>query len=957
MSERNLNESVTQSWVVPATSQVTAAVEAVVSVEVLEGIEPLDTETAGLVTDAVIESVSAPSAPAAAPVWMADELAINPEEIEANRAKRIDGNALPWEELPVTASSMFEAPQLEKLIGSNDLVPAYWLELGAARSRTVCKVDAGGVDYKGRRGSWSGTGFLVARNILCTNHHVINSLDVAKQSRALFDFSADPDGGVRDAMAFRLRPDLLFWTSPATEDGGLDATFVAVEGQPGDTYGFNQLLRQSFSIAEGDKVNIIQHPSGRLKEVALRDNTVTSVKNPLVVHYQSDTEPGSSGAAAYNDAWELIALHHASTRDMANEGIKFSALANAIEQDAQRADPAAQKLLQLFKGADELMGFFGGLGRRVDPSAPGVERVQDTYRGEAQDLDIGFWNIEWFNKRWRDKLDAVARVVVEMNLDVWVLVESSEEATIALAKHLSENYAGDWGVLASQDAASVLQITTVLWNRKTVDVEKTGWPEATHRWFEVHSEDFDDLLNEAVHGKVFDRYPARYTVNGKIGGEPISLNLVPVHLKAMAEGSTRRQMASRALAEAIAETAAIEGEQGDWMIGGDFNATLASNDMAALSDAKFTPISAKDAEQQQFTYVKSPYKSLIDHIYVSPNLAKVTDDQFVIVALDRTIDRFLTVSDHRPILVRLSSVPGAGVQDRVGGLTDEERARLTRGLSERRRPTPSLSLEEARRQAADQSVYYASAADDVLRDDYYAGLAPQTAGFETRVQKLLAETHATQLRYQPARHLYPWVDLQPNGKVRSVYSLEESTPEAYIAHDLEMDRRRGEALEALKSASRLESTDSLEAMLEAEFQYNCEHVVPQSWFNKAEPMRGDLHHLFACETRCNSFRSNYPYTTFTAEKTMENCGRMEVNEFEPKGGKGAVARATLYFMLRYPGKISKRYKGDDLENLLQWHRENPPDEWERHRNLAIHISQGNRNPFIDFPDWAGQLFG
>jgi endonuclease I len=48
----------------------------------------------------------------------------------------------------------------------------------------------------------------------------------------------------------------------------------------------------------------------------------------------------------------------------------------------------------------------------------------------------------------------------------------------------------------------------------------------------------------------------------------------------------------------------------------------------------------------------------------------------------------------------------------------------------------------------------------------------------------------------------------------------------------------------------------------AELRFNCEHVVPQSWYAKAEPMRGDLHHLFACEPRCNSFRSNIPYFDF-----------------------------------------------------------------------------------------------
>ena len=71
---------------------------------------------------------------------------------------------------------------------------------------------------------------------------------------------------------------------------------------------------------------------------------------------------------------------------------------------------------------------------------------------------------------------------------------------------------------------------------------------------------------------------------------------------------------------------------------------------------------------------------------------------------------------------------------------------------------------------------------------------------------------------------------------------------------------------------------------------------------KREPMRGDLHHLFACESGCNSFRGNIPYFDFPdfEEAVREECGKRVANKFEPAGGKGAVARATLYFLLRYP---------------------------------------------------------
>lgn len=416
--------------------------------------------------------------------------------------------------------------------------PAYWLEEGAARSCAVCKIEASGIDYEGNSGSWSGTGFLVAPGILCTNHHVINNRDVAARSRGLFDFAALPDGSVRQVSTVRLRPDKLFWTSPVVAEdgsGGLDAMFVAVDGDPGTTFSHMSLLRQTFSVGDKDKLNIIQHPSGRLKEVAIRDNTVTW-QDARVVRYESDTEAGSSGAPVFNDAWEPVALHHAA-QEKSNEGIKFSALATAIEQDSQNGDKNARQLMTLFRGADELMGFFGSLGRTVSGNG-GMERVVSAYSGEDQDVDIGFWNIEWFNRRWEEKLDSVARIVVEMNLDIWVFVESSQEATDALARHLAEKYnVLTWRVFASQDAAPELQITTVMWNSATVEVSQLAWPEKVHRWFNVSSRDFGSLGLEAVHGKVFDRFPALFQVNTRLAGAASRFNLVPIHLKAKDEGS------------------------------------------------------------------------------------------------------------------------------------------------------------------------------------------------------------------------------------------------------------------------------------------------------------------------------------------------------------------------------------------------------------------------------------
>ncbi|MGM4939750.1 endonuclease [Rhizobium sp. 768_B6_N1_8] len=902
-----------------------------------------------------VERLQGASAPKSEADWGIDNLAIVPGDVQKTRSLRDPR----FEGLPTGASTMFEelSVTLEQVVDSNDLRPAWWLEEGAARSRAVCKIDASGVDYKGRSGSWSGSGFLVAPGILCTNHHVLNSKEVADRSRALFDFAALADGSVRQVSTFRLRPDLLFWTSPVVASGGqggLDVTFVGVDGEPGATFGSVPLLRQAFVVAEDDKLNIIQHPDGKLKEVAIRNNKVV-FQNTQVIHYESDTQAGSSGAPVMNDGWELIALHHAA-KDTANEGIKFSAIAAALELEAQTGNADAARIFRIFGGTDELVGFFGTLGRTVSQNDSGMERVVDAYKGEDQDLDIGFWNIEWFNKRWQDKLDSVARVIVEMNLDVWVFVESSLEATEALARHLETNYRTKrWGVLASQDATSEKQITTVMWNSGTVTVTAKDWPAKVERWLQVDSRQFDDLGLEAVHGRVFDRYPALYEVKAKIRDTDTTFNLVPIHLKAMGEGSLRRQMAARLLAEAVAELAKDESFDTDWIIGGDANATLASGDLDPLTSAGLTALTAQDAAQEQITYVKAPFKSLIDHVFISPNLVPDGRD-FMIVALDRNIDRFQEVSDHRPILLRLAATGTAHSEPAAGQpLSEDELRRLSQGLRRRNDPPAgTLSLEEARTRLADRGTYYDGTADAIVRGAYWNGVSAGTAGFASAVAGILKRTHAKPLSYEPSAHVYPWVDVRENGKVQSIYSGFEATSEYFIQADREVERLRTKARSALLESGVLESTD-LESMLEAQFQYNCEHVVPQSWFNKNEPMRGDLHHLFSCEPRCNSFRSNHPLVQHEFERTMQDCGRVEDETFEPKGGKGAVARATLYFMLRYPGVVGRRYVGQRLKTLLAWHEQYAPDEWERHRNAAIYTLQGNRNPLIDFPEWALRL--
>jgi endonuclease G, mitochondrial len=239
--------------------------------------------------------------------------------------------------------------------------------------------------------------------------------------------------------------------------------------------------------------------------------------------------------------------------------------------------------------------------------------------------------------------------------------------------------------------------------------------------------------------------------------------------------------------------------------------------------------------------------------------------------------------------------------------------------------------------AARERPYIDEDADREAAAGYYADIEP---GFEA-LSALLESTHRHRPHYRPADELYPSVDLQPDGKLRSLYTDEVWEPEELIEEAARIEERRAR----MASAAAQEETDP----------YNCEHVVPQSWFDHDEPMRGDLHHLFTCEKKCNAFRGNTPYTDFPdyLKVVRESCGKSEGSGFEPWRGKGPAARATLYFTLRYPGL--GRYSGETLELLLGWHEAEPAGEYERHRNAAIFERQGNRNPLVDHPEWAAEI--
>jgi len=237
------------------------------------------------------------------------------------------------------------------------------------------------------------------------------------------------------------------------------------------------------------------------------------------------------------------------------------------------------------------------------------------------------------------------------------------------------------------------------------------------------------------------------------------------------------------------------------------------------------------------------------------------------------------------------------------------------------------------------SEYYNEALGQQQADRYYESIADisDPKARMAALGKLVASSHKPEPKgydFVVARDLYTKVDRHPDGTVRSVYSREPIQVLKYP--DINPETITEKELEAIAGASHMapEVVGMWMSFKRGAASLNCEHVVPQSMFDKKEPMRSDLHHLFACEVGENSRRGNTPYGNYT-----------------PKGGKGEVARATLYFMLRYPD-IKLPYGGNKLEMLKEWSAADPPSLHEKRRNQEIEKLQGNRNPFIDHPDWV-----
>ncbi|MYH39840.1 MAG: endonuclease I [Candidatus Dadabacteria bacterium] len=163
-----------------------------------------------------------------------------------------------------------------------------------------------------------------------------------------------------------------------------------------------------------------------------------------------------------------------------------------------------------------------------------------------------------------------------------------------------------------------------------------------------------------------------------------------------------------------------------------------------------------------------------------------------------------------------------------------------------------------------------------------------------------------------------------------------------------------------------------------------EHVWPKSrgFPKKSQDGYTDLHHLRPADRNINRKRSNYGYNMggrtvmdkLSDGREVPTAAKIDAdgNSFEPPDlAKGQVARMIFYMAVRYEGdpdenmpdlvlrnennKVSEPWIGN-LCTLLEWNNRFAPTEFERRRNKRVMELQGNRNPFIEEPNWANLIW-
>jgi hypothetical protein len=210
--------------------------------------------------------------------------------------------------------------------------PLEWSELQAWGQRPIEMLDVGFLQRAMKRAAGVcrvefehiprlGTAFLIAPDLVLTNYHNLNfrgdedAVSNAAGMRLRFGAVTSAAGGESEGSVFKLAPgDSIVKFSPVN---ALDYALLRVEEtiryQQGDTDSPLAPVQLSEVLPEkGDALHILQHPGGDSLKLAISEDGIDRVlADRGLVHYSTRARSGSSGSPAFNDEWQVVAIHHA----------------------------------------------------------------------------------------------------------------------------------------------------------------------------------------------------------------------------------------------------------------------------------------------------------------------------------------------------------------------------------------------------------------------------------------------------------------------------------------------------------------------------------------------------------------------------------------------------------------------------------------------------------------------
>lgn len=243
-----------------------------------------------------------------------------------------------------------------------------------------------------------------------------------------------------------------------------------------------------------------------------------------------------------------------------------------------------------------------------------------------------------------------------------------------------------------------------------------------------------------------------------------------------------------------------------------------------------------------------------------------------------------------------------------------------------------------------------SSAQVAIAADYYSDLDTSSNGttFRSKLAQLITDTHKKKTSYSGLADVYSTSDADPNKSGNIIWF--------YSGTSIKYSGGFGSGGGAT----------------------NREHVWPKDGgkaFSETTDAGSDAHHLRPTEANLNSTRGSRQFgeVSQTAANIVKQNGSTSYdnlcyasgNYFYPgEGYRGATARILMYVETRWGNQFNLKFvlgQGNsktigDIETLMKWHYLEPPTEEEIRRNEAVYKIQGNRNPFIDHPEYATQIY-